>query len=460
MTLDHEQTGAKFAVGQIRDFRRLLEERAAERRMPTAHGVAVLADSTPHVYDANYLRVAGAAAAATVLAGEADEALAERHHRRVTVVGGGEGLANEFGELGYTRATHLVLVHERPIDRRVDTSSVRDVTLEETLAARTTATLGEPWGDEEIARQLNYAKERLAETVPTRFFATTVGGEVAGYCELRELNGVGQIEDVEVLAEFRGRGLGRALVQHALEEARRENDIVWLQALADDWPRELYAKLGFVVVDRDDVYTRIPHPLTRLILRTPRLELRLATLAEQRALYRVAEAGIHDPAEMPFEVPWTDTLNEEAFLAYHRETLDGWRPEEWRLNLVAFHDGDPIGSQGLEADALARTGTVRTGSWLGRDWQRKGLGTEMRAAVLTLAFEGLGVERARSGALAGNAQSLGVSRKLGYRVVGSHTLSPRGKPVEHTDLQLDRDRFSSPVPVEIEGLDRVRELFG
>ena len=34
--------------------------------------------------------------------------------------------------------------------------------------------------------------------------------------------------------------------------------------------------------------------MTRLRIRTPRLELRLATVAELRELYRVAEAGVHD----------------------------------------------------------------------------------------------------------------------------------------------------------------------
>ena len=59
---------------------------------------------------------------------------------------------------------------------------------------------------------------------------------------------------------YRGRGLGRAIVQHALAEARRVNDVVFLEALADDWPRHLYTKLGFDVVDRRDFLTRFPIP--------------------------------------------------------------------------------------------------------------------------------------------------------------------------------------------------------
>lgn len=185
------------------------------------------------------------------------------------------------------------------------------------------------------------------------------------------------------------------------------------------------------------MYTRLPHPLTRLRLRTPRLELRLPTVAELRELYRVAEGGIHDPAVMPFEIPWTDSLNEADFLAYHRDQRE----------LVAFLDGRPIGVQGVRVE----DGVATTGSWLGAAYQGRGLGTEMRAAVLTYAFDHLGATAARSGALAANEQSLGVSRKLGYRVVGARTFAPRGEPVEHTDVELRREEFRSPVVVEVVG---------
>ena len=422
---------------RIRDFSRRLARDSAERTAATAHGVALLMDSFPDVYDHNYLRAEAPAVGAGELAAEADDALAARHHRRVVVTDGPPGLPADFDSLGYSLATHLVFQHGREPDRRVDTGTIREVSFDDVAPAREIATLREPWGDVDIARQLAGAARRCAAAIPTRYFAPVVHGSIAGWCELYARDGVAQIENVEVLTEFRGRGLGRALVQHALDAARADAEIVFLQALADDWPRQLYAKLGFDLVDRIDVYTRLPHPLTRLRLRTPRLELRLPTDAEARELYRIAEAGIHDPAVMPFEIPWTDSLNEPDFLAYHREHRE----------LVAFLDGKPIGVQGMKVE----NGTASTGSWLGAAYQGRGLGTEMRAAVLTYAFEHLGATAARSGALGGNEQSLGVSRKLGYRVVGSRMFSPRGEPVEHTDVELLREDFHSPVPVEVVG---------
>ena len=60
------------------------------------------------------------------------------------------------------------------------------------------------------------------------------------------------------------------------------------------------------------------------------------------------------------------------------------------LNLITFLGSRPIGTQGINAEKFAETREVTTGSWLGAPYQRHGLGTEQRAAVLELAFRGLG----------------------------------------------------------------------
>jgi hypothetical protein len=119
---------------------------------------------------------------------------------------------------------------------------------------------------------------------------------------------------VNTLRAYRGRGLGRTIVQHALDQARGASDVVFVEALADDWPKDLYTKLGFDTVGERHLFLRPPHPLARLRVRTPRLELRLATTFELRELAEVARAGIHDPAVMPFGVPRTDSFTEESFL--------------------------------------------------------------------------------------------------------------------------------------------------
>ena len=124
--------------------------------------------------------------------------------------------------------------------------------------------------------------------------------------------------------------------------------------------------------------------LRRLRLRTPRLELRLPSREELHELFRVAEAGIHPPEEMPFGVAWTDDLDLERFVAFHESALETWSPASWDLNLVTFLDGRVIGTQALHGRSFGVTREVGSGSWLGQPYQGLGLGTEQRAAVLEL----------------------------------------------------------------------------
>jgi RimJ/RimL family protein N-acetyltransferase/predicted GNAT family acetyltransferase len=446
-------------IDRIHAFRAALQDAAAEQRVPATHGVGLFSPSVREVYDMNYVRAEHPAPADELIA-DAERLMEDYFHKRVLVEHADARSATAFRAHGWTVVPHLIMARTREPDRVVDTSMVRELPFAELTAARREVTAGEPWGDDEISSLLDDAKQLILRAVPTRFFAAFADGEVAAYCEVRSDGTVAQIEDVNTLPRFRGRGLGRAVVQFATDEARRTNEIVYLEALADDWPRELYKKLGYDVIGERHFNTLFPHPLTRLRVRTPRLELRLATESELRELGRVAIAGIHEPEAMPFEFPWTDELTEESVLDFHRKQLAEFTPEDWTLGLVVFHRGRPVGIQSVGAERFAETRRVGTGSWLGKEWQGRGLGTEMRAAVLHLAFGGLAADVAVSGAISGNPQSLGVSRKLGYEVVGAHMVSPRGVPVEHTDLELRAEHFRSPVPVELVALAPLLPLFG
>ena len=98
-------------------------------------------------------------------------------------------------------------------------------------------------------------------------------------------------------------------------------------------------------------------PFFDLRMRTPTLELRLPTDAELPELFTLAQQGIHDPATMPFLVPWTDRLNEpdafHRFCAFHWETRSAITPERFSLELAVFHNGAIVGTQGLCASDFA-----------------------------------------------------------------------------------------------------------
>lgn len=205
-------------------------------------------------------------------------------------------------------------------------------------------------------------------------------------------------------------------------------------------------------------------PLYDLRLQTPRLQLRLGSREELVALGHVAEAGIHPPEEMPFAVAWSDRIGQAGFLdefvAFHERHRADWSPEAWSLHLLVWEDGKLVGTQNVHAKEFSKRRAVGTGSWIGRTYQRQGIGTEMRAAVLELAFRGLGAIEAESSWLDGNEASRRISMKLGYAESSVGEKSPRGVPVREFGVAIEHGVWSCPVPMTIEGLEPCLPLFG
>lgn len=149
---------------------------------------------------------------------------------------------------------------------------------------------------------------------------------------------------------------------------------------------------------------------------------------------------------MPFSTPWTDRPLPDR----HREALQFWwgaranrSPHHWRYQAAAFVEGQPVGVQELAATDFGPLRSVKTGSWLGREYQGQGFGREMRSAILHLAFDGLGAREALSGAFFDNEPSMATSRSLGYVFNGEELLLRRGKPDRMINLRLDRDTWST-----------------
>jgi RimJ/RimL family protein N-acetyltransferase len=175
--------------------------------------------------------------------------------------------------------------------------------------------------------------------------------------------------------------------------------------------------------------------------------------------------GVHDPDVMPFVVPWTDRPPAEAargVVQHHWQKLGTWAPQDWSLNLTVFHGGVVVGQQSVGAREFAVAREVGTGSWLGQRHQGQGIGTEMRAAVLHLAFAGLGAEQAISSAFEHNAASRAISRKLGYQPDGIERRVIRGAATVEHRLRLTRARWEQhrTVPLTVEGLTPCLPLVG
>ena len=149
-----------------------------------------------------------------------------------------------------------------------------------------------------------------------------------------------------------------------------------------------------------------------------------------------------------FAAPWTDAPPDELrcnFVQYQWAQRASFRTDRWSVIFTVLRDGRPIGVQDMRATDFATRRTIESGSWLTRAEQGHGLGMEMRAALLSFAFDHLGAEVAESGAMTWNAASLGVSRRLGYRENGlTRVVGRPGVVGEELRGRLARDEFMRP----------------
>ncbi len=230
-------------------FQRQTTARTAAEFFAVDRGYVARSPSMPEVWSANHLRLTGQVAFDELVA-LADEHLSALPYRQVSLEDDHAGrlLENELREAGWKTEREVVMELRRPADRPADTSGVIEAGEEEMLA------LMRRWhmeGQEQISeaglRQLHEFGRRENRAWGDRTFAIRgEDGGLAAMTRLRVGGGVAQIEDVFVAPESRGRGYGRAVISHATELARHgDHELRFIIADDNDWPKTLYAKLGF-----------------------------------------------------------------------------------------------------------------------------------------------------------------------------------------------------------------------
>jgi ribosomal protein S18 acetylase RimI-like enzyme len=82
-------------------------------------------------------------------------------------------------------------------------------------------------------------------------------GRLAAMTMLFSDGRIAQVEDVYAIPEARGRGYGRMLVTRGVELAREAgHELTFIVADDNDWPKQLYRKLGFEPVGRSWLFHR------------------------------------------------------------------------------------------------------------------------------------------------------------------------------------------------------------
>ena len=228
-------------------FERAQQIRAGAISTPHPLGRLVRHAGHPGYWSLNELQVQHPAPAgldAATVAQAAKEAQGDLPHRRVFIDDDATGaaLAPTLNAGGWNCTRDVYMALRRPPDR-APTAAAREADFDTLLAAKQ-ALLGESVGTRDgdvIARGT-----RAMATPGTRFVVADHEGSTAAYATLYSDGAVAQVEDVSTQPRARGHGLARAVVQHAVHLARADgHELIFLVADADDWPRQLYARLGF-----------------------------------------------------------------------------------------------------------------------------------------------------------------------------------------------------------------------
>lgn len=244
---------------------RRLVEKLSTRVELFEHGVAYFDEEFRERFDSNFLMVdrpSGIVTAAALMAA-ADRILggAGYRHREVLVRhdAAGGNMAGAFAAAGYVVDQNAIMVWCNTPDRRpgrgaaeVDFAEVRPLLVE--VYRRSSAT-----GGARLADSFADQHSKAARVIGARFFMARIEDTPAGSCELYMDGADAQIESVDTLEEFRGRGVATAVVLAALDAATAAGaERVFIIADDVDWPKQLYAKLGFTRVGRTWQFTRWP----------------------------------------------------------------------------------------------------------------------------------------------------------------------------------------------------------
>ena len=183
-------------------------------------------------------------------------------------------------------------------------------------------------------------------------------------------------------------------------------------------------------------------PMFDLRLTTPDLQLRHLTEGDLASLADILpDDAEQDPSSTSY--PGLDRDRNRGVVLHqdYWRARGSWRPDSWALSFGVFRAGELVGYQGLEGDDFARLRTVDSSSFLAAAVRGQGLGKQMRAAVLALAFGALGARFAITSAWTDNHASLAVSRALGY-VDNGVSAHQRGETAgEMAHLRLTREQW-------------------
>jgi GNAT superfamily N-acetyltransferase len=250
------------------DFHRMLDElrwtleSLSDEMRPIDRGWLVRSQTFDKVWALNQVRFTDPVEFEDAIA-LADEHLSDLPFRHVVVEdeANGEDLEAQFRSIGWAVEREVLMRMSLPPDRLVDESELTE------LSEQQMVTLMKLWALEEHAgirperlEQLMDHNRQAGRLWGERCFGVLDGdGSPVSITKLRKHQDVTWVEDVYTVPASRGLGHARMLVTHAATLARSTGgQLTFIIADDQDWPKHLYARIGFEPVGKLRVFRSAP----------------------------------------------------------------------------------------------------------------------------------------------------------------------------------------------------------
>jgi predicted GNAT family acetyltransferase len=245
------------AFERTAEFLRRGLESIADSVQPIDGGWLVLTPSLPQVWNLNHIRLVAPMDYKAALE-RADEHLAALRFRHLVADSDplGQALVEPLRREGFGAEREVVMAATGGPQKRVRRAPVIEPD-EHAMATIERRWYGEDGrvAAEAVEHLLEAAKREQRAWHERHFGIVGDDGNLAAITKLRSDGRTAQVEDVYTASEARGRGFASTLVSHALDRARQGgHDFAFIVADDFDWPKHLYARLGFEPVGRRWVF--------------------------------------------------------------------------------------------------------------------------------------------------------------------------------------------------------------
>lgn len=187
--------------------------------------------------------------------------------------------------------------------------------------------------------------------------------------------------------------------------------------------------------------------------------------SDYEELAEIARGGVRKDDIQAFMVDWDSGPDKQIarnIATYQWSTRANFSVSEWTIEFCVRVDDRTVGVQGTNAKSYPKTRTISTGSWLARNEQGQGYGTQMRAMVISAFSQHFSAMAFETAYVEGNEASRNVSRKLGYPPNGSHVIITQdGEARRENRMSLHAADYRHDGPdVHVAGAKTFRKFIG